>query len=185
MKQPISSNELNFDDIFDLWLPSWWESPWVWCAMCVAILSFIGLFFLVRYLYKLYKIKKQSPLDVALHRMVLLTKSVQNERAHETFNARGKEFYTELSLVIKQYFDGEHGLHASSKTDTELYWYLKTGDTSKIPEIAEWVGSVNTLVERGMCIKFGCGISDRSTFLNECEKVHNILIKTSQREKRA
>lgn len=184
MQHIMPESELNFDDIFDLWLPAWWESPWIWFTLIVGILAFIVLIGLTMYWYKKYKKKRCSPRDRALDRIVFLKKRTDEEDGQRPFDDYAKELYAELLLIIKQYLDDTHGLQVLGKTDAELCQYFAACDASGAPEILEWKSCMPLFSEQGTAIKFGCGSSHRSDFLNECENVHNILKRTSQKDKR-
>lgn len=184
MKNQIPVTQPNFDDIFDLWLASWWESPWVWGALIAGSIAFMGIiWFLFRY-YKQYK-KQQRPIDKALKRIAVLKKVIVKESGHSISLQHEKDLYVELFDIVKQYLDAQYDVQTRSKTERELYHFLITIDNYQIPEIKEWISIVALLLDRGMNIKYAQGYVDRSVILNECEIVHTILIACSQRQNKA
>lgn len=135
--------QLNFDDIFGLWEPHWWENPWL--VLCCSV--GLGLtVFLITYCVKLYR-GRSVPVDPrarALTRLAAI-KPIQPFQTQDEY----KNFYVTLLALVKEYFDGRYGLACSGKTDRELLVYAQNHY-----KISHYQDMLQILVEHGFSVKF-------------------------------
>ena len=104
------------DDIYDIWEPSWWESPWLW-IMVISCVTMVAMLWL---LYKRYgktrAVQTLSPWE-SMHKelQLLLT----------TDTARQKDIYSCITQIIKKFLATTYGKDFSYHTDDELIDYLE------------------------------------------------------------
>lgn len=135
--------QLNFDDIFGLWEPHWWENPWlVLCFFVVLVLTV----FLIVYCVKSYR-GRSLPVDPRVRALSRLS-TIRPIKPFETQDEY-KSFYVTLLALVKEYFDGCYGLACSGKTDRELLIYAQNHY-----KISHYQDMLQMLVEHGFSVKF-------------------------------
>lgn len=129
--------KLDFDDIFDIWHPSWWESPWkVAAVLSVFLLLFFVAFWLVK---KYWKAKPIDPRTWALQQLYAINPE------HISVS---KEFYIKVLDIIKQYMDVRYHLVSRSKTEYELARYMYSQGHSA------WVFAIEKIAQHAVPSKF-------------------------------
>ena len=134
---------LDFDDIFDVWPPMWWERPWVWVALVCGLLILGVILYCVFQWYR-SRVSKQDPREAALKRLYTVNPAVGLKEQHEF-----KHFYVEVLATIKEYLAQRHGYTSQGQTDYELLEYLKKHNNTNL-----FCPVVEQLVEHGLTIKF-------------------------------
>lgn len=133
---------LDFDDIFDVWIPAWWENSWIWVAIVFGVSLLVVVFFYIMRWYQCEGI--MDPRERALKRLYALDPATAL-----TSQDRCKLFYAEVLSTVKEYLAIRYGYALSGKTDYELLDYLKRSRNSDI-----FYAVVKQLVEHGLTIKF-------------------------------
>lgn len=109
---------LDFDDIFDVWEPAWWQSPWVWLLSAAIVVALCLIGYLLARLWR-----RRAPVD---QKVVLLQRlrALEPQGVFEQQQAY-KEFYVALIDVMRDYLALYHGLACEGKTDSELLRYVQ------------------------------------------------------------
>lgn len=185
MNEQLAHVELDFNDIFDVWLPPWWESPWIWGLIIIGGATVIaGVYTLVAY-YKRYKNRK-NPVDVVLQRIAAARKIAEASHGPMHDGEQMKQAYVALIEAIKEYLEAEYSCAIMSKTEQELLEYFDIQQNlAKDSELIAWRAYIAARVEPGREVKFGRCIVDPAHIVYECDIVQKLVIKTSQRQKRA
>lgn len=111
---------LDFDDIFGIWEPAWWQDPKTLVLLGVVIaLTCLALYFVMQWWRKRAVVR--DPRAVALKRLYAL----RVEQLPNTYEEH-KRFYVELIGLLKEYLDTTCAFNCMSKTDAELLTLLKT-----------------------------------------------------------
>ncbi|MGE0206562.1 MAG: DUF4381 family protein [Candidatus Babeliales bacterium] len=107
-------NLIVYDDLYDLWAASWWQQRWFWVLIGImATLIAFGLFFLIKK-FKQSKKTNQDPWQEALALLQMIDPEGFKDRlAH-------KDFYAQVTLILKNYLGARYDLALASKTDDEV-----------------------------------------------------------------
>jgi LPS O-antigen subunit length determinant protein (WzzB/FepE family) len=119
------NDQLNFDDVFDLWQLAWWEQPWVWFVAAVAAaLGLVGSYYLLSKVRAYASVS--NPRKDALKRLYALNPVVGFASQQEY-----KHFYVEVFAIIKQYLAHRYGYSVYGLTDREFI--LAARDRLRLP----------------------------------------------------
>lgn len=164
MKQHV-----DFDDIFDVWQPMWWENPW---AVAGVVAGAIFLLFLMFQLVKKYWLQKKpiDPRTWALQQLYAINPE------HVVIS---KEFYTQILLIMKHYLDTRYGLQSASKTDSELGDYI----AAQGPQ--GWVPAIKHIAQRSVTIKFAQENTEKDNLFSDYERVLDVLKQDKMHEKQS
>lgn len=104
----------DFFDIFGVWHAPWWQHPVFLYALYALCLLFI-IFLIWRFVSTILKRKKKlSAWEIALKELAILENSdIMNEQF-------GRNFYSRLTIIIKQYLVGRFGFDVYGCTDREV-----------------------------------------------------------------
>jgi hypothetical protein len=167
-KRIAMEQKLDFDDIFDIWQPAWWENP---LNVVFAVCGTMFLALVVFWLIKKYWLRKK-PIDPRTEALQQLY-AINPEHV-----SASKEFYVRIVEIVKKYLDARYALQSSSKTEAELVEYL----AMKGHEI--WLPAVKHIVQRSVAIKFAQAEAEKDSLLHDYMLVHDILHKEKVQEKR-
>lgn len=169
----MNSEQLDFDDIFGLWQPQWWENPWIWVGL---ILSSAVIIFLLVQSIKRYRARSVAidPRARALHKLALIKPTKMFETQHEY-----KNFYVALFFILKEYFDARYNLACSVKTDRELVSYV-----SQHYQIAHYQDIIQFLVDHSFFVKFAHDVSTHERVVADYEMVVSMLVHEPLAEKK-
>lgn len=107
-----------FYDIFGMWHVPWWQRQWVknigWACVTILVVSCI-----VYIIKKMLNLKKSIPAwQVAMKDLATLGRpDMLNEHT-------SKIFYTQLTIIVKQYIHRRYGFDIYGKTDREILAFL-------------------------------------------------------------
>ena len=108
-----------YDDLYDLWYEPFWHKPWfIIFAGCLATVFLVGLIWLVIRSIKKKK-KVLTPWQEALKNLMAL-----NIASYE-MPSRHKDYYQQLTGILKRYVSRRYGCFLASKTDQEVINALK------------------------------------------------------------
>ena len=107
-------NGLDFDDIFDLWQPAWWERPLVWVSLMVTAGLIVGvIIFFVRW-RKAKRMVKDPYAE--LHQAI---------RDIRMGSLSEKEQFVCLKKSIKQFFESLSDVQLQGCTEYELLYFCE------------------------------------------------------------
>lgn len=119
-----------FYEIYDSYIPGWWENPWVVVAVGILLLiAASGLFALLRILKKR---KTNTPWHRALQKINKLNPSTYTTQKDFSL------YYAQLTIIMKSFLQEQFGWSVVHLTDAELIHFLKNQpDSTFIWEIGE------------------------------------------------
>ena len=160
--------QVDFDDIFDVWQPAWWENPWAVAGVIGVI--FLLLFF-VYWLLKKYWLytKPVDPRTFALQQLYAI---------NPEHGAQAKEFYTQLLIIMKNYLDARYDLQSVSKTEHEL------GDYVALQGPLTWVPAVKHIAQRAVTIKFAQEETAKDNLFDDYELIIERMMQEKMQEQR-
>lgn len=125
-------NDQGFYDIYPLWHVPFWQTSWFfWSIICLIIVVVLGLGYA---LYKRFFAKKAQPLNP-------WQKALQELEALENLDVtnpeNGKQFYLQLTAILKQYLQDRFQFPLVGKTDEEMVSYLRDSEIEKKYKISE------------------------------------------------
>ncbi len=115
--------------------PIWWRGIIGWTLICLGIIGIgVGIYFLVRYLQKHPKAGKEAEINLELLRPaeeVALEKlnKVKEEKIWQ--QGRTKDYYTELTDIVREYIARRFNITAEEKTSAEILQEIKPLLTDK------------------------------------------------------
>jgi len=113
-EQNPTLNGLDFDDIFDLWQPAWWERPVVWICLVIAVCLIVGvIIFLVRW-RKAKRMIKDPYAELYQAIKTIRMRSLD-----------GKEQFVCLKKSIKQFFESLSDVQLQGCTEYELLYFCE------------------------------------------------------------
>lgn len=121
-------------------IPDWWI--WVFASIACAGLIVCAIYLLKRKKGLIQKpVKVTPPYELAMMRLT----SLQDKKLHQ--NGRDKEYYTELTDILRQYLEGRFDINALEMTSTQIVYSLRHNKETKpnsdlmrqILEIADFV----------------------------------------------
>ena len=120
MQQP----EVKLYDLYDIWYQPLLSQGWF-----VAVLSFFGCVLVGLLIWiitkKIYKQKQILPWERALSALTTL----QDQKYMNT--QKSKEFYSQLSLILKEYLHERYTIALLDKTDQELLEFFRNDEVLK------------------------------------------------------
>lgn len=122
------------------WIPDWW----LWVLLAVVV---IGLAVVLLLLYRkngtiiVHKQRPVPPYELAIKRLSELRERKLAENGHE------KEFYTQLTDILRQYLEGRFAINALEMSSTQILASLRSNEETRmtaeqmkqILEIADFV----------------------------------------------
>lgn len=151
-------------------IPEWW--PWLLIA-----LGIIGLAVLVAILYKkngarlLPHKKIIPPYQLAINRLSKLKQRRMAESGHD------KEYYTELTDILRQYLEGRFNINAREMTSSQIIDALEQN-----PEISKYVDSMNAMLQTSDFVKFAKHRSNVDDNVRAFATVHDFVTETRPEE---
>lgn len=112
-REPVTG-EMEADPKKDLPPLSWKLVGWVAAALAAAALAFAGIWFAVRFLARKVKEHRMSPIERAWVELDRLLKKGLPGRG------RYKDFYVELTMVVRRYVQRKYGIRAPHLTTEEF-----------------------------------------------------------------
>lgn len=160
--------KLDFDDVFGLWQPHWWENPWN--VVAVVLLGLVVIF-------AVFWIMKR--LGARQHALDPRTRALQQLYAvNPEHLPASKDFYVALLAIMRNYLDSRYKLESSSKTEHELIDYLKLNGP-----VEEWVTAVEHVMQHGFLIKFAQGDVDAAAAQHDYALVIDLFNKEKEPDK--
>ncbi len=140
----MNQQELELFDLYDLWYEPFWHKPWFWPIVVTVILLLAALvvYWFVKKRMKTKQIIKE-PWQEALEQLAIL-------KVHEckSITAR-KQFYSNLTYILKRYLIRRYGIALESKTDEEIIVIIQN---SEFP--VELFATLSTIFNGAQYIKF-------------------------------
>lgn len=159
-----------FDDMFDVWVYPWWQSPWIMGTLIiVALLLFWGLLYLCR--KKRQRIVILDPDQYAkdqLHRVGLMLEQSELD-VHK--------LYTTLLLIIKVYLDQKYTIATCSKTESELYSYLLE-HREQVPNVDDWLSLIHLIKNNAIIARFERNVVSKEVFIADYRAINDIIIRS-------
>lgn len=124
------------------WVPAWWY----WAVIGAAL---IALIIVAAMLYKkngptlLPRKKVVPPYEMAVRRLEHLKSRKLAENGHE------KEYYTELTDILRQYLEGRFGISAREMSTTQILDAMNGN-----PDTNPWTAAIAPLLETADFVKF-------------------------------
>jgi hypothetical protein len=121
----LPEKQIRIYDLYDLWYEPFWQKPWfIVLASVLSVMLLIGFVWLLMY----YRKKQKSlltPWQEALQDLENLV--------HENYNlpTKHKEFYQQVTAVLKKYLSRRYGCVLVSKTDQEIITVLAQTEFSQ------------------------------------------------------
>lgn len=112
-REPVTG-EMEADPKKDLPPLSWKFVGWVTAALAAVALAFAGIWFAVRFLARKVKEHRMSPIERAWVELERLLKKGLPGRG------RYKDFYVELTMVVRRYVQRKYGIRAPHLTTEEF-----------------------------------------------------------------
>ncbi len=110
----MQAPELNFDDIYDVWLAPWWQRPEVLLLVFfVAILLFVVSYFLWHFLKK--RTKEQCPYERLRKGLTQVL-----EELRENGHLLGREGAVQLGALLREFVTNVAKVNAHSCTEVEF-----------------------------------------------------------------
>ncbi|MCF7899975.1 DUF4381 family protein [Candidatus Babeliales bacterium] len=136
----MNNQELEILDIYDISYNPWWLQKWfIYSVITICIFLIIGIS------YRLYCMTKTVPKlsvhEEAYNALQLLKKSKTDD---------SKEFYIQLTTILKQYLYAVYKINVVGATDTELLQEITKN--SKIPEAT--IDHIKQILQGVTFIKF-------------------------------
>lgn len=113
-REPVTGG-METDPTKDLPPLSWRLVGWVALAVLVVLVILVGLVWLVRYITRRVKEHRMSPIERAWVELDRLLKKGLPGRG------RYKDFYVELTMVVRRYVQRQHGVKAPHLTTEEFF----------------------------------------------------------------
>lgn len=119
----VASPQCRWYDYIPLWL--------LWALLAVAVA--VGVFFLLRHTRRRKveaEIKAQAPVppyELAVSRLEKLRQSGAAAPGHE------KQFYTDLTDILRQYLHGRYGINAMEMTSSQIVRTLRSNPATRMP----------------------------------------------------
>ena len=145
-REPVTGG-IETDPQKDLPPLSWKLVGWVAIAVLAALAILAGLVWLARYLARRVKEHRMSPIERAWVELDRLIKKGLPGRG------RYKDFYVELTMVVRRYVQRKYGIKAPHLT-TEEFLREVAGDASRVSGLTSNVLSLRKFLESADMVKF-------------------------------
>ena len=145
-REPVTGG-METDPKKDLPPLSWRLVGWVALVVLVVLVILVGLVWLVRYVSRRVKEHRMSPIERAWVELDRLIKKGLPGRG------RYKDFYVELTMVVRRYVQRKYGIKAPHLT-TEEFLREVAGDASRVSGLASNVLSLRKFLESADLVKF-------------------------------
>lgn len=122
---PMAGNETIESRWYD-WIPDWWI--WVALGLAVILTGFAVYFFLLRKdrAVVIKRVRKViPPYELAMRRLNALQSKDLISKGSE------REYYTELTDILRQYLGGRFGINALEMTSTEIMHKLRENNEAR------------------------------------------------------
>lgn len=111
------------------WVPDWVSAYWGWILMAIGLIA-AGI---AAYIYfrrggtmTVRRKRIVPPYELAMRRLTQLRERHLPESGHD------KEYYTELTDILRMYLDGRFGINAMEMTSTEIMRSLRHNDDTRL-----------------------------------------------------
>ncbi len=178
--ESVLPKELKNVDIKDIKPPMEVNYPWYYYAIAIALLLLLALltWLIVRHMRNKRarrlaeaEAARKSPEEIANERLRALKESSLLE------TGRIKEYYSELSEIVREYLEGRYEPHALDMTTMELYRALKDGNIT--PAAA---GDIKALLSQCDMVKFAQHIPAESRIDTDYQETGRIIETIKPRE---
>lgn len=127
-----------FDDIYTIWEPYWYQNPWVLIGIASLVVLFI---FIGVYIYRRQHLPQQTMSDP--ERIVQAINALPKQSLSE------RDFYGELTRLLKAYISYQKGWQSLALTDEEFIEQCRKSDLP-LPIIE----AITTIYEHAAVIKY-------------------------------
>lgn len=143
MNKTTPEKQLRIYELYDLWHEPLWQQPWflITISCLIILLCIIIIWLIVRYRKKRQTLL--SPWQEALKRLSALDMQRYSD-AH--FH---KEFYHEITKILKTYLNRRYGLNLASQTDEEVLIAIKNTEFPSPQHV-----SLEKILQGALLIKF-------------------------------
>ncbi|MDE6285386.1 MAG: BatD family protein [Muribaculaceae bacterium] len=111
------------------WIPSWATDYWGWILLALGLAAAgvaAWMYFRKGGTAIVRKRRELPPYELALRRLGALRERRLAESGHE------KEYYTELTDILRQYLEGRFGINAMVMTSAEIMRTLRSNDDTRM-----------------------------------------------------
>jgi len=111
------------------WVPQWVTDYWPWLVIAIGLIAagVAAILYFRRGGTVMVRRKRiVPPYELAMRRLGQLRERRLAESGHE------KEYYTELTDILRQYLDGRFGINAMEMTSTEIMRSLRSNETARM-----------------------------------------------------
>lgn len=111
------------------WIPQWVSDYWGWILMAIGLIAAgiaVWIYFRRGGTVVVRRKRVVPPYELAVSRLEKLRERRLAESGHE------KEYYTELTDILRQYLDGRFGINAMEMTSTEILRALRHNEATRM-----------------------------------------------------
>lgn len=111
------------------WVPQWVSDYWPWIIIAIGLIAAAvaaWIYFRRGGTVMVRRKRIVPPYELAMHRLGQLRERRLAESGHE------KEYYTELTDILRQYLEGRFGINAMEMTSTEIVRSLRANETTRM-----------------------------------------------------
>lgn len=111
------------------WVPQWVTDYWAWALLALGLIAAAVAAFLYWRRGVTVTVRRKRvipPYELAMQRLGRLREQRLAESGHE------KEYYTELTDILRQYLEGRFGINAMEMTSTEILRALKENEDTRL-----------------------------------------------------
>ncbi|HET8854953.1 MAG TPA: DUF4381 domain-containing protein [Salinimicrobium sp.] len=143
---------------------------WIWWVIGAIVLFGLAYFLYIKRKKKKEEAKKLPPYEQALFELERLDKS------HLLEDREIKEYYSQLSLAVRRYYDQEVYDHAMESTSGELITYLqKEKGAGHLRISEETIENLYKILQRSDLAKFANSKPDVITAKEDRKRIENII----------
>ena len=146
--------------------------PWYYYAIVLAILALIVIvFILIVYLIYLHFRKKSEAQKIPKEPEEIAQEKLEKLKSSSLLKeGKIRQYYQELSDILREYLEGRYKLQAPDMTTSELYKILKTSNFSQ-----KNVQSIKVLLEKCDMVKFAKFIPENKFFAEDFDETERIF----------
>jgi hypothetical protein len=158
--------EIRLYDLYDIWYEPFWVQRWF--VVMLSILFFFALGFFMYWL--MLKRRKKHVLSSSGRALAAL-----KELNTSVYVNNGKQFYTELCTIIKNYLQERYSINLTDKSDHEIMLLFQTRDDA--PEVAQ---QLETVLYGAVTIKFAQHKAAQEQMAHDLQTCILLVEKTQQ-----
>ncbi|SFU60282.1 conserved repeat domain-containing protein [Pustulibacterium marinum] len=153
-----------------------WLAYW-WILIPLAIIGFLIYWFVIRKkpLTEEEKIALLPPFDRAMEELKRL------ENSKYIIESKHKEYYSELTIIVKRYLEEETHISALESTTDELFLKLEMlQDSGNIELESETIANFKKVLQKADLVKFARVKPDDSQVNTDTKVIEEVVVKTKE-----